>query len=102
MNWDPSNRWTAFTRSPRRRDDPFYTQTWSQTTRALIAIASGESELFGKAALRQHSLALSTMRTALEALLRTSVLRQKERHGQVDHVLEDPLFGVWVRLFVTV
>ena len=88
-----------------RRDDPFYTQTWNRMTRAqqraLIAVASDESELFGKAALRQHGLALSTMRTALDALLRTSVLRQEERQGRIDHVLEDPFLGVWVRLFVT-
>ena len=87
-----------------RRDDPFYTQTWNRLTRAqqqaLSAVAKGEAELFGKSTLKRYGLALSTMRSALEALVRTSVLRQQEQRGHLDYVLEDPFLGAWVRLFV--
>jgi hypothetical protein len=87
-----------------RRDDPFYTQTWNRLTRAqqqaLSAVSASDPELFGRPVLKRYGLALSTMRSALEALVRTSVLRQEERQGHVDYVLEDPFLGAWIRLFV--
>jgi hypothetical protein len=88
-----------------RRDDPFYTQTWNRLTRkqqqALLAIAAPDTEgPYAKATLKRYGLALSTMRTALDALVKASVLRPEERRGHVDHVFEDPFFAAWLREFV--
>lgn len=88
-----------------RRDDPFYTQTWNRLAatqqKALLALVEeGGEGLFAKAVLRRYGLALSTMRTALEALVRTGVTRGEETKGSVRYVLEDPFFEAWLRLFV--
>jgi hypothetical protein len=88
-----------------RRDDPFYTQTWNRLAatqqKALLALVEeGGEGLFAKAVLREYGLPLSTMRTALEALVRVGVTRGAERQGSVRYVLEDPFFEAWLRLFV--
>lgn len=88
-----------------RRDDPFYTQTWNRLTgtqqKALLALVEeGGEGLFGKAVLGRYELPLSTMRTALEALVKAGVTRGDERQGSVRYVLEDPFFDAWLRLFV--
>jgi AAA+ ATPase superfamily predicted ATPase len=87
------------------RDDPFYTQTWNRLTatqqKALLALVEeGGEGLFAKAVLRRYGLPLSTMRTALAALVRTGVAREEETQGAVRYVLEDPFFPAWLRLFV--
>ena len=88
-----------------RRDDPFYTQMWNRLTaaqqKALLALVEERGEgLFAKAVLRQYGLPLSTMRTALAALVRIGVAREEETRGAVRYVLEDPFFPAWLRLFV--
>lgn len=88
-----------------RRDDPFYTQTWNRLAatqqKALLALVErGGEGLFAKAVLRRYGLPLSTMRTALEALVKTGVTRGEEAQGSVRYVLEDPFFDAWLRLFV--
>ena len=88
-----------------RRDDPFYTQSWNRLTaaqqKALLALVQeGGQGLFAKEVLRRTGLALSTMRTALEALVRTGVAREEEGRGAVRLRLEDPFFAVWLHLFV--
>jgi uncharacterized protein len=88
-----------------RRDDPFYTQTWNQFTasqqRALLALATHGSEgLYGKQVLQETGLALSTMRRSVEALLRTSVVREEEKKGSTRLRLEDPFLGTWIRTFI--
>lgn len=88
-----------------RRDDPFYTQTWNRLTaiqqKALLALlAEGGTGLYTKQVLRTYGLALSSMRTALEALVKTGVAREEEARGSVRLRLEDPFLAAWVRLFV--
>ena len=89
-----------------RRDDPFYTQTWnrlpaSQQKALLALVEEGGDGLFAKAVLRRYGLALSTMRTALVGLVRIGVTREEEAQaqGSVRHVLKDPFFAAWLRLF---
>jgi uncharacterized protein len=88
-----------------RRDDPFYTQTWNRLAasqqKALVALVENHGRsLYAREVLGRHGLPLSTMRTALEALTRSGIARHDERQGAVHYLLEDPFFGVWVRLFV--
>ena len=88
-----------------RRDDPFYTQTWNRLTatqqKALLALVGGSGQgLFAKEVLRTYGLPLSTMRTALEALVKVGIARQEEALGSVRLRLEDPFFAAWLRLFV--
>lgn len=88
-----------------RRDDPFYTQTWNRLTatqqKALLALVDGRGQgLFAKGVLRTYGLPLSTMRTALKALVKVGIARQEEELGSVRLRLEDPFFAAWLRLFV--
>lgn len=88
-----------------RRDDPFYTQTWNRLSasqqKALIALVGTDGQgLYSRDALRLADLPLSTMRTALGALVKTGVAREEETQGGVRLRLEDPFFAVWTRLFV--
>jgi hypothetical protein len=88
-----------------RRDDPFYSQTWNRLAitqqKALLAtVHSSGQGLFAGEVLKQQGLAMSTMRTALKALVRIGVLRENENGPSVQYVLEDPFMGSWVRLFV--
>lgn len=88
-----------------RRDDPFYTQMWNRLTmtqqHALLAIIEeGGEGLVAKAVLQRYGLAQSTMRTALEALVRIGMTREEETQGAVRHILEDPFLATWLRLFV--
>ncbi|HET6567536.1 MAG TPA: ATP-binding protein [Rhodothermales bacterium] len=88
-----------------RRDDPFYTQTWNRLTstqqKALLALVRSSGEgLFAKDTLRTYGVASSTMRTALEALVRVGIARQEETLGSVRLRLEDPFFASWMKLFV--
>jgi uncharacterized protein len=87
------------------RDDPFYTQMWNRLTsvqqKVLLALAhTGGEGLYGKVVLGTYDLPLSTMRTALEALVKTGIARTEETQGTIRTLLEDPFFGEWVRLFV--
>jgi hypothetical protein len=88
-----------------RRDDPFYTQAWnrlSATQRsALLALVEHEgSGLYSREVLRRTGLPLSTMRTALDALVKTGIAREDEARGGVRLRLEDPFFTAWLRMFV--
>ena len=88
-----------------RRDDPFYTQTWNRLSetqqKALVALVAGGGEgLYARGVLRAYRLPLSTMRTALQALARTGIVRHEEARGAVRLRLEDPFLAAWVRLFV--
>lgn len=89
-----------------RRDDPFYTQVWNRLSatqqKALLALAASDGQgLFAGDVLRTYGLALSTMRTALEALVKIGVARKEESRGAVRLRLEDPFFSAWLRLFAT-
>lgn len=88
-----------------RRDDPFYTQTWNRLTaqqqKALMALVASEGdELYAREVLRRYGLALSTMRTSLEALVKAGVARTEETRGTARYALEDPFFAAWMRVFV--
>ena len=87
------------------RDDPFYTQMWNRMTtpqqKALLAtVDEGGRGMFAKAVLRRYGMALSTMRTSLEALVRSGITREEEARGSVRQVLEDPFFAAWLRQYV--
>lgn len=87
------------------RDDPFYTQMWNRLTRiqqkALLALVEeGGTGLYTRSTLHTYSLALSSMRTALEALVKTGLAREEEARGTVRLRLEDPFLAAWLRLFV--
>lgn len=87
-----------------RRDDPFYTQTWNglSTTqqKALLAlVAHGGTGLYGRAVLTTYKLPMSTMRTAVLALVSTGIAREEQEGGSVRYVLEDPFFAAWLRTF---
>ncbi|MEO0558115.1 MAG: ATP-binding protein [Bacteroidota bacterium] len=90
------------------RDDPFYTHTWNGLSRtqkqALLAIArEGGTGLYAGEVLRAYELASpGTMRTAVQALVKSGVAREEERQGSVRIRLEDPFFAAWLRLFVAV
>ena len=88
-----------------RRDDPFYTQTWnglvSTQQKMLLAIAKSEGEgLFSKGTLDKYGLALSTARTALEALVKSGITREEEVDSRVRYRLEDPFLAAWMDVFV--
>lgn len=88
-----------------RQDDPFYTQSWNRLTsiqqKALLALVAERGQgLYTKRVLRIYGLALSSMRTALEALVKTGIAREEEARGSVRLRLEDPFFAAWLRLFV--
>ncbi|PAP74554.1 AAA family ATPase [Rubrivirga marina] len=88
-----------------RRDDPFYTQTWNRLTAAqqkslLAVVATDGTGLYSRPILRQYGLPLSTMRTALDALVRIGVAREEEARGSVRHRLEDPFFAAWLSQYV--
>ena len=87
-----------------RRDDPFYTQTWTGLTaaqqKALLAlVAHGGTGLYGRAVLAAYKLPMSTMRTAIRALVSTGIAREEPEGGSVRYVLEDPFFAAWLRAF---
>ena len=87
-----------------RRDDPFYTQTWNGLTaaqqKALLAlVAHGGMGLYGRAVLSTYKLPMSTMRTAVRALVGAGVAREEQEGGSVRYVLEDPFFAAWLRTF---
>lgn len=90
-----------------RRDDPFYTQTWNglSTTqqKALLAlVAHGGTGLYGRAVLATYGLPMSTMGTAIRALVDAGVAREEQEGGSVRYVLEDPFFAAWLRTFAAV
>lgn len=87
-----------------RRDDPFYTQTWNGLStaqqKALLAlVAHGGTGLYGRAVLTTYRLPLSTMRTAVRALVGAGVAREEQEEGSIRYVLEDPFFAAWLRTF---
>ncbi len=87
-----------------RRDDPFYTQTWNGLTgtqqKALLAlVAGGGTGLYSRAVLSTYKLPLSTMRTAVRALVNVGVAREEQEGGSVRYALEDPFFAAWLRAF---
>lgn len=88
-----------------RRDDPFYTQAWNRLStaqqRALLALVEGEGRgLSSRDTLHRAGLPLSTMRTAVQALVKTGVAREDEAQAGVRLRLEDPFFAAWLRTFV--
>lgn len=48
----------------------------------------------------EYATVMRTIRTALEALVKVGIARQKEALGSVRLRLEDPFFAAWLRLFV--
>ena len=88
-----------------RRDDPFYTQTWnslvSTQQRALLAIVSGGGHgMLSNDVLTAHGIPVSTMQTAVAALVKRGIARQVEPRGLVLYRLEDPFLAAWVNTFV--
>ena len=87
-----------------RRDDPFYTQTWTglaaaQQKALLALVAHGGTGLYGRAVLTTYKLPMSTMRTAVRALVSAGVAREEQEGGSIRYVLEDPFFAAWLRTF---
>lgn len=90
------------------RDDPFYTQIWNRTSptqkQALLAVARGEgggAGLFSAEVLEAYDVkSVSTMRTAIHALVSNGIVREEEQRGKTAYRLEDPFLAVWLALFI--
>lgn len=66
----------------------------------MVAAAHSEdgSNLTAAAVAREHRLAVSALRRALDALVDKGILRKVRRgRERVRFVFEDPMFRVWVR-----
>lgn len=86
-----------------QRLDPLYSASWLGLTRAqqaalqAVVHQSGEG-LYRHDVSRQYRLSASGMKKAIDALLVRNILRREARAGAERLLLEDPLFGAWVRL----
>lgn len=86
-----------------KRLDPLYSASWLSLTRAqqaalqAVVHQSGEG-LYRHDVSRQYRLSASGMKKAIDALLVRNILRREARAGAERLLLEDPLFGAWVRL----
>jgi uncharacterized protein len=85
------------------RLDPLYSAPWLALTRAqqaaLQAVVHERGEgLYRRDVSRLYRLSASAMKKALDALLARNILRREARSAEERLLLEDPLFGAWVRL----
>lgn len=87
-----------------RTQDPIYTPQWLALTAAQrIALQAVVHEsaagLTSRAVQRKYSITASGMQRALAGLADKGVLYDEERAGQSRLRLQDPFFGLWVRVF---
>jgi len=85
------------------RLDPLYSAPWLALTRAqqaaLQAVVHERGEgLYRRGVSRQYRLSASAMKKAVDALLARNILRREARSAEERLLLEDPLYGAWVRL----
>jgi hypothetical protein len=86
-----------------RQDDPYYSHLWNELTavqqKALIAaIRERGQNLLSQQTAKAYQLSPSSIQRALQTLREREILRTEESLGNVALRLEDPFFGVWIRL----
>lgn len=85
------------------REDPAYTQIWSQLTgnqkKALKAVimTEGRQPLSGEVT-RALRIPASSLQTALTALQRAHLVRTEAAQGETRYRLVDPFFADWLRV----
>jgi hypothetical protein len=87
-----------------RKLDPYYSPQWlrlssPQRTALLAVVHEGGSGLTGGPVLRRYRLTASAMQKALGALLGKGVVFEEQAAGARRLRLQDPFFGIWVRLY---
>lgn len=85
------------------REDPAYTQIWSQLTvnqkKALKAVVlSGGRQVLAARVSRELDIPPSSLHTALEALRTAHIVRVEAAAGETSHRLVDPFFAEWLRI----
>lgn len=88
-----------------RRLDPIYSPQWlnlsgPQRTALMSAVHDGTTGLTSQARLRRYQMTASGMQRAVGGLIEKGVLFEEATGGRATVRLQDPFFGVWVRLFV--
>lgn len=84
-----------------RREDPAYTQIWTQLSRnqkkALKAVLTrGGKRLQSGAVSAELGISASSMQAALKALEDVHLIRPVEERGQTRYAPVDPFLGVWL------
>lgn len=87
-----------------RKLDPYYSPQWlqlsgPQRTALLAVVYEGEAGLTSGAVLGRYHLTASAMQKALGGLLGKGVLFEEQAAGASRLRLQDPFFGIWVRLY---
>jgi hypothetical protein len=87
-----------------RKLDPYYSPQWlqlsgPQRTALLAVVHEGESGLTSGSVLRRYRLTASAMQKALGGLLGKGVVFEEQAAGATRLRLQDPFFGIWVRLY---
>jgi hypothetical protein len=85
-----------------RREDPSYTQIWTQLSRnqkkALKAVITHGGERLQSAAVSAElEISTSSMQAALAALEEAHLIRPVEERGQVSYRPVDPFLAVWLQ-----
>lgn len=85
------------------REDPAYTQIWSQLTanqkKALkVVIATGGRRVLAGEVSREFRIPTSSLQVAVEALRRAHLVRIEATLGETVYRLVDPFFAEWLRL----
>lgn len=87
-----------------RKLDPYYSPQWlqlsgPQRTALLAMVREVDVGLTSGAVLQRYRLTASAMQKALGGLLGKGVLFEEQAAGATELRLQDPFFGIWVRLY---